>query len=300
MSLHDRMKRVFDVPSRRGGKDYSKKISPRTVQGTLLVFRDYVDPHGSGYPDGFHHEWMRKAVRDLEHVYHSFVGADLDGGLGAFAQFLNLERSTEAFLDFLETSLRHAPNDNEFVRALNRVLEEYDSPYLLSEYVVRKVPFENTKSYYTQVDRHPQAYLKHSSEVQEFAVEPALKILSDPAYKAPAEQFQTALRRQREGDYDGCVTACYSAVEGTIKVAAAKLRIRKLKGNSLDSLAQSFIAKTSLPDMSQGLFRDLSDWRNTEADAHGHATNSKVTEGIAQYFIAKAAALVALVQSQVK
>ena len=171
---------------------------------------------------------------------------------------------------------------------------------LLSEYVVRRVPFENTSSYYIQVDRYPRAYLKHGSEVQKHAIEPALKALSDPVYKAPDEQFQTALKRQREGDYDGCVTACYSAVEGTIKVAAAKLRIRKLKGNSLESQAQSFIAKTSLPDMSQGMFRDLSDWRNTEGDAHGHATRTKVTEEIAQYFIAKAAALIALVQSQVK
>ena len=297
--LYDRIKRVFDVPSRRGSTDYSKKISNRAVQGVFLLLRDYVDPHGSGYPAFPHQEWMRGAIRDLGHVYHSFANANLDGGLGTLAEFLNLEQSTGAFLDFLETSLRHAPSDNEFVKALNRVLEEYDSPYLLTKYVVRKIPSQYTAGNQFEIDAYPRAYLKHGSEVQKHAIEPALEILSDPAYEAPAEHFQTALRRQREGDYDGCVTACCSAVESTIRVTAEKLGLGKLKGNSLDSLAQSFISKTSLPDRCQSSFRDLSSWRNTEADAHGHATKTEVSEEVAQYFIAKSAALIALIRSQV-
>ena len=298
-NLHDRINRVFNVPSRRSGLDYSKKIDPKVVMGALLVFRDHVDPQGTGYAKGYHHVWMRQAIRDLGHLYHSFANANRDGGIDTFVQFLKFESSTGAFLDLLETSLRYAPpDDNEFVEALNRVFEEYDSPYLLTKYVVRKIPYRG--AYRIEVDAYPRAYLKHDSAVQKHGIEPALEILSDPAYEAPAKDFRTALERQRMGDYDGCVTACCSAVEGTIKVSAKKLGQIRLKGNSLDSLAQSFITKTSLPDMFQGSFRDLANWRNTQADAHGHATKGEISETVAQYFIAEAAALIALIRSQVK
>ena len=70
--------------------------------------------------------------------------------------------------------------------------------------------------------------------------------------------------------------------------------------HSLDKLAQSFIAKSTLPDTLRTLFRSLADWRNVHADAHGHVTKDATTEAIARNFIAVTASLVVLIQSEIK
>ena len=67
-------------------------------------------------------------------------------GFNPIAEYLQKERTpTSALLDFLELSLRHsrAPNtDNDFVDAVNRVLEEYDAPYLLTRYAFEEEPIQ--------------------------------------------------------------------------------------------------------------------------------------------------------------
>ena len=88
-------------------------------------------------------------------------------------------------------------------------------------------------------------------------------------------------------------------MEGTIKVVAGKNKW-KVKGNGLDTVAQSFISKSSLPDTVRTSFRPLSDWRNTTADAHGHASKDETTEALARHFIVLSASLIVLVQSEEK
>ena len=302
MSLNDWIKQVFDAPSRRRDKDYSKEISRQAMLGVILVYRDYLDPEIRGFGDAFHERWMAEVVRELGHLHHSFAAARPDEGFRAIVGFL--ENSTPVmFLDFLEVSLRHghAPNnDNDFLDAVNRVLDEYDSPYLLTRYGYVQEPIQGGRGgTWDRAVTFPRAYLKQDAVVQQQAIKPALEIFSDPAYATPAEDFHKALRKQKDGDYDGCVASCASSVEGTIKVVAAK-NGWKVKGTGLDTLAQSFTSKSSLPDTMRTSVRPLSDWRNTKADAHGHATKEKTTFDIAQHFVALAASLVVLVQSEAK
>ena len=301
--MFDRISKIFDAPSRRRDGDYSKEVTDETVFSVFLLYRDLLD---AAYQ--WDEYWMPEVVGEMAHLHHSLANVDRNRGFYAISEFLLKQQIPKsAFLDFLETSLRHprAPNDNnDFVDAINRVLEEYDSPYLLSRYARREVTEPDRVYGGTHVhiyfDAFPRAYLKHEAVVQKQAIEPALEIFSDPAYATPAEDFRTALNRRRTGDYDGCVTACSSAVEGTIKVVSQKLGWRKVKGNGLGALAQSFVSKSSLPDALQASFRPLASWRNTQGDAHGHATKDDTTEEIAQHFIAEAASLIVLIQSQTK
>ena len=301
--MFDRISKIFDAPSRRRDADYSKEVTNETLFAVFLLYRDLLD---TVYQ--WDEVWMPEVVGEMAHLHHALANVDRDRGFYAISELISKQRIPKsAFLDFLEKSLSHpsAPNgNNDFVDAINRVLEEYDSPYLLTRYARREVAevdhaFGGTYVR-THFDAYPRAYLKHDAVVQDQAIEPALEIFSDPAYGTPAEDFRTALERRRTGDYDGCVTACSSAVEGTIKVVSTKLRWRKVKGNGLGSLAQSFISKSSLPDSLQASFRPLASWRNTQGDAHGHATKDDTTEEIAQHFIAVAASLIVLIQSQAK
>ena len=286
--------------------DYSKDISVEAKFAVFLIFRDYLSTDGSFSSEAtVKATWMSEVVREMGHLHHSFANADQLNGFRSILGFLDGESSTAAFLDFLEISLRNsrAPNfNNNFVNTVNRVLEEYDSPYLLSRYAIR-VETSGTdysgKETIIHLDAFPRAYLRHETVVQKEAIEPALEIFSDPAYATPADDFRTALDRHKSSDYDGCVTACAAAVEGTIKVVAGKNKW-KVKGNGLDTVAQSFISKSSLPDTVRTSFRPLHDWRNTKADAHGHASKDETTEALARHFIALSASLIVLVQSEDK
>ena len=295
--LYDWLKTLFDSPSRRSGIDYSKEISIQAKAAVLLLYRDYIADEG---PSERIEVWIGRVIRDLGHLHHSFAGHFGRADLGAIGEFLNEEPSPEAFLDFLEVSLRdpRAPNDdNDFVDAINVALEHHDSPYLLTQYVRRKVP--DGQWFRIVFDAFPRAYLRHDTIIQREGIKPTLEFFADTAFKSPSENFQKALSRHRSGDYDGCVTACAAAVEGTIKVVAAK-NWWKVKGNSLETLAQSFIAKSSLPATLRTLFRPLADWRNVSADAHGYASKDVTTEAIARNFIAITASLVVLIQSEIK
>lgn len=303
--MYDWIKRVFDAPSKRRDGDYLKEISQEAKFAVLLLYKNYLDGDTGGSGLSFDHDsldyWMQEVIREMTHLHHSLVGLDWYEGLGGFFRFL-LNASTVAFLDFLEVSLRNwrAPNrDNDFVNSVNLAFDMHGSPYQLTPYIFEKQKFQNSSRQIDVAVGFPRVYLKQDTAVQKHAIKPSLEIFRDPAYRTPAEDFRTALDRQKNGDYDGCVTSCAAAVEGTIKVVAAKNRW-KVKGAGLDTLAQSFISKSSLPSTIRTSFRPLSDWRNTKSDAHGHASKEETTEALARHFLAMAASLIVIVQSEAK
>ena len=299
MSILRRVRNAFDVPSRRRDVDYSRRVSAKCRYGILLLYRNYLREYHDDY-------WLPEVQGEMAHSHPPLAETQAwaNDAFTRIAEYLQNERTpTSALLDFLELSLRHwrAPNtDNDFVDAVNRVLEEYDAPYLLTRYGFEEEPIQGGKgATYDKAVSFPRVYLKHDTVVQEQTIEPALEIFSDPAYETPGKDFRTALERQKNGDYDGCVTSCAAAVEGTLKVVAAKNKW-KVKGIGLDTLAQSFINRSSLPDTMRTSFRPLSDWRNTKADAHGHASKDETTERIARHFVALSASLIVLVQADAK
>ena len=182
--MFDRISKIFDAPSRRPDADYSKEVTNETVFAVFLLYRDLLD---TVYQ--WDEVWMPEVVGEMAHLHHALANVDRDRGFYAIFELLSKQRIPEsAFLDFLETSLRHpsAPNDNnDFVDAINRVLEEYDSPYLLTRYARREVTEADQAFGGTYVrihfDAFPRAYLKHDAVVQNQAIEPALDIFSDPA-----------------------------------------------------------------------------------------------------------------------
>ena len=309
MRMSEWIRSIFDSPSRRKDADYSKEISHDAIVGVLLLYREFTQQGGSTFGGpvryGGSDRWLPSVIEEMTHLYHLLIAA-LDkhhiNPLGILQIFLTEEATpSEAFLDFLEISFRNqwAPHNDDFVTSVNHVLEAHDSPYLLTPYAYSRGVDESGQGY-EYVSAYPRAYLKQESVVQKESIEPALGVLSDPAYEAPAKDFRKALARHRTGDYDGCVTACSASVEGTIKVAADKLRWRKVKGNGLGKLAQSFVSRSSLPDKLHRAFSLLEDFRSTDGDAHGHADESQATEAVAKFFIGWAATLILLIGSETR
>ena len=303
--MYDWIKQVFDAPSKRRDEDYSKEISREAKIAVFLLYKNYLDGDtgGSGLSINYDSQeyWMQEVIREMTHLHHSLMRLNPHEGLGGLVEFL-VDAPTVAFLDFLEVSLRNwrAPNqDNDFIYSVNHVLNIHGSPYQLTPYIFEKRKFGNSSREYDAAVGFPKVYLKQVTAVQKHAIEPTLEIFLDRAYRTPSKDFRTALERQKSGDYDGCVTSCAAAVEGTIKVVASKNRWN-VKGAGLDTLAQSFISKSSLPTTIRTSFRPLSDWRNTKADAHGHASKEETTEELARHFIAMAASLIVMVHSEAK
>ena len=305
MGMYDWIKQVFDAPSKRRDVDYSMEISREAKIAVFLLYKNCLegDTGGSGLSINYESQvyWMQEVIHEMTHLHHSLMRLDSHEGLGGLVGFL-VDAPTVAFLDFLEVSLRNrrAPNwDNDFVNSVNHVFNMHGSPYQLTPYIFEKRKFKNSDREYNAAVEYPRVYLKQDTAVQKHAIEPTLEIFLDRAYRTPAEDFRTALERQKNGDYDGCVTSCAAAVEGTIKVVATN-NSWKVKGAGLEALAQSFISKSSLPSTIRTSFRPLSNWRNTKSDAHGHASKEETTEELARHFLAMAASLIVMVQSEAK
>ena len=187
------------------------------------------------------------------------------------------------------------PTGNDLIGAINVALERHDSPYLLTPYSYRmEETFIWPDSHAllpTSVSAYPQVYLKQSEVVQEETIEPALNLLSDPAFEGANSNFRKALTRYRSRDFDGVATSCVATLESAIKVASTQRRI-KIRGSGLTTLAQSFLSKTGLSPTLRKPIDFLVEARNQEGDAHGHEQKEAIGEDHAKFLIGLTASLI--------
>ena len=312
MSLHDRMKQIYNTPSYRTDDDYAQEIPRDAKEGVLLYYREVVDD-AQGQFEGFVVEdpgahWLHAVIRQLSHAHLEFnrlldsIGLLPSDPLETLTGYL-LEQPTppSRFLDFLELSLgpghQHPDSvDNDFIDGLNVILDRRGSPYLLTRYASMQEeegeatyePSGRTK----EISAYPSSYLKHSHVAQQHAVEPALRLLTDPAYTVSNNDFLKALKRHKNGDHDGVLTSCAATLEGAIK-ATARARGWTVSGNGLGTLFQSFASRsTTVPDQLKSVINYLHQRRSKLGDAHGHAAKDSISAEEASFCIALTAALV--------
>lgn len=315
MSLRDHMQRIFSTASHRRDADYSKEIPSDAKYAALMYYRDAVvgsQNHVMGFViDDQGSDWLGEVLRQISHAHlevdHLLASGDLPSHspLDALSRYLLRERTPSShFLDFLELSLgatlsSRFVRDNDFVEGLNVVLDWHGSPYLLTPYVyVREEyddgPFQPFSSSIT-TSAYPRAYLKESLPAQQRVIEPTLQLLADPTYSVANNDFRKALDRQRNGDYDGVLTACATTLEGAIK-ATAQQRGLSIKGQGLGTVFQSFATKTkTVPDQLKTVVHFLHERRSKAGDAHGHSTKDTISEQEAALFVALTASLVSYV-----
>lgn len=305
MGLHEWVSGLFNTASFRNDADYSREVPNAAKLGVLLYYRDFVrgsQSHFGGFVmDDGRIRWLQEVLRQMSHA-HLEINVILRGRacdevdpLFVLEKYLMDTRTPSShFLDFLELSLGpghlQPSQDNDFVNGLNVLLNQHGSDYLLTTYAV-KVENASSGIYSTSVTAYPRAYLKQSDVVQETAIEPVMELLSDPAYKVPNDDFRKAMDRQRDGDWDGVLTACAATVEGALEVSAQN-RNWKLKGNGVVSKFDSFASKsTTIPKQFTKVVGFLQDRRSTVGDAHGHAVKEPITPEEASFAIALSASL---------
>lgn len=298
MSLFERINSIFDSPSRREDVDYTKSISGPAITGVFLVFRQLSGHANVG-------DWLYEVGEQFIRLHHDFIPywnkqlADLRSHpLNIFVEyFQDLKTDSVAFLDFLELAFKvdKAPLENDIILAINRELEDKDCPYRLSEFVLLH---ERHKHYVSvTATRRPFVYLAHDSAAEAHAIAPALALFHNEDLAAPADSFQDALERHKEGDYRGCITSCAAAVESAIKVVAQKRRWF-LKGTGVGSLTKSFIRETKLPTKLYEAAAILAERRQNAGDAHGQERIPVATEAEARFLIGLSAAFIVLVASE--
>ena len=299
MSLKEQMTRIFGTPSYRRDADYSKEIPQDAIFGTFLFYRDFVEQNYSS-------DWIFDVLRQLTHAHLSIrksatsVNPPADNPLAVIFTHLTHDQTPSSyFLDFLELSLgpdHYVQNlGNDFVDGLNIVLGQRGSPYLLTPYTYEQEE-SNEGSFQglataTETSTYPKAYLKQSQVSQRYTIEPALELLNNKIFKVPNQDFRKALDKQRNGDFDGVLTSCVAALEGTIK-ASANTRAVKIKGNGLGGIFKSFASNTrTVPNQLKTVVDFLSERRSNVGDAHGHASKDPISEHEAAFFISLTAAL---------
>ena len=296
-SMQSWIKSIFDSPSLRKDEDYSKDISAEGKLGVILVYQDFLN-EGDGFAE---QEWMSDVQKDLRHLHHGFLEFlhQLQHPFNNICRFLNSEdASNSTFLDFLEVSLKspnhtwrlfHEPTGNDFVGAINAVLEQHGSPYLLTPFAYRT----DIEGGYTKITitAHPKAYLKQTGVVQERIIVPATELLSNPGFENPNSNFLKALDRHRSGDFDGVSTSCVSALEGAIKVAASQRQI-EIQGKGLSTLAQSYLSKAGISNKLLKPISLLAESRNVDGDAHGHVSKGQITSAHSEFILGLTALLI--------
>ena len=305
MSMLTRFRSLFNSPSVRDDDDYSKEINREAIVGVLLVYHDFVHDEEGGYFGTTRQEWMSEVQGGMTHLHQDmlrFVN-DYDHPFSIICKFLQSEHASgEALLDFLEVSLKspgHAsklfyePMGNDFVGAINAVLDRHGCPYLLTSYAYRINENDPNDLWprTPEITAYPRAYLKQSDILQKEAIQPALELLSDPAYESANSLFRKALDRHRSGDFEGVATTCVAALESAIKVCSTERRL-SVRGDSLSKLAQSYLSKAGLPATFRKPIDFVAESRHKEGDAHGHETVSAMTHGDAKFLIGLTASLI--------
>lgn len=307
MGLQEWVSGLFSTASFRNDADYSREVPYAAKFGVLLYFRDFVrgsQSHFGGFVmDHGRIGWLQEVVRQMCHAHHEInviLGTrayeEVDPILVLEKYLMDTGTPSSHFLDFLELSLRPGhlepfSQDNDFVNGLNVLLKQHVSDYLLTTYVYQ---VQQTESgiFSTSITGYPRAYLKQADMIQSTAIEPVMELLSDPAYKVPNDDFRKAMDRQRNGDWDGVLTACAATVEGALEVSAQN-RKWKLKGNGLGSRFDSYAGKSStIPKQFTKVVGFLQDRRSKVGDAHGHAVREPITAEEASFAIALSASLV--------
>lgn len=307
MGLQEWVSGLFSTASFRSDADYSREVPHAGKFGVLLYYRDFIrrsQSHFGGFAmDGRRIAWLQEVVRQMSHAHHEInviLGGraceDIDPILVLEKYLMDTRTPSSHFLDFLELSLGPGhlepfSQDNDFVNGLNVLLNQHGSDYLLTTYAY-VVEVAASGVYSTSIRAYPRAYLKQADSVQATAIEPVIELLSDPAYKVPNEDFRKAMDRQRNGDWNGVLTACAATVEGALEVSAQN-RNWKLKGNGLGSRFDSFAGKSStIPKQFTKVVGFLQDRRSKVGDAHGHAVREPITAEEASFAIALSASLV--------
>ena len=290
MNLISKFGLIYDCPSRRSDVDYNKSTSPEAIKGVISLFRQLRDSRATA-------GWIFNASGDYLSLRPDFkyyrdliLGNYRYDPLSIFQKYL-LEPSTEpvAFLDFLETAFKNdaAERDNDFIESINIVLEQNECAYRLTKFVRHKDLAKN----------YPKVYLASNTTIESYSIKPLRDLFSNPDFVEPRKLFDKIFERYKLEDYSGCVTACATAIEETIKVIAERKNWR-IRGNGVGGKLKSFISQSTLPNKLVTVAEYFAERRQNIGDVHSNGAPDETTDAEIRFFISFTAALIVYIADE--
>lgn len=301
MGLFERVTGIFKSPSHRRDIDYYKLITPQAKRGVLILLsrmRNSIDLD----------TWLCSVREDFVLLHQEFIhyyrpvdpfALSPNTPLQDFDNYFARPSSKSVeFLDFLECAFKNeaSPKDNELIRSINLVLERYECPYRLSEFVSSERTEEGWRPY--EPKAYPYIYLAQEPLVEDYALKPVLKLFADPEFDEPNESFSNALKRHKDGDYRGCITSCATSVEESVRVISEK-KGWKVKSGGVGKSTQSFLRQSMLPPKLKMIADFIAERRHNVSDAKAN-DHDDATDADARFLIVLSAAFIVFLSSKTR
>ncbi len=217
-------------------------------------------------------------------------------------EFLN-SCSDEHFIDFVEMIFQSKAfrqsdmRERQSVKDVNHFLRIDDLPYALTEFVREDVrdDYYGSEPLVSKIVSHPKIIRRENEVLHEAAIEPALTLLTNPAFASANDEFLDALKDYRKGDYRDCVTKCGSSLESVMKVICDRKRWSHRGNADATVLLKTILTETGLPKFFLSHIQIIPIIRNELSSAHGAGTKQRdISKQVALFVINSTASTILL------
>lgn len=131
------------------------------------------------------------------------------------------------------------------------------------------------------------------------AIEPVLRLLSQPGLASANQEFLEALRHYRRGEYGDCLTECGSAFESTVKLICHRRGWTYKQTDSLAHLLKVYFDHSQLDRFFETPLLLVGTIRNRLSKSHGAGVVPKdASHHIAQYAVNSTVAAILLLVAE--
>ena len=212
-----------------------------------------------------------------------------------------LECSDEHFLDFVEmifqasilwSALTREALEN-LVSNINVFLRVDDLPYALTK--IAYASEGRQRSTAGRLAALPKIIRRENEVLHQTAIEPALTLLTNPAFASANEEFLDALEDYRRGKYEDCVTKCASSLESVMKIICDSKKWPHQQTDKASKLANIILPRTGLAPSLKHPIIVVATLRNQFSSAHGAGTQPRVVpQHLARFAINATASVILL------
>lgn len=196
------------------------------------------------------------------------------------------------FLDAIEYLVhcdgwRYLGGQHELViDRLNEFFNVDDLPYFITKPVweTREEIYQGVPTQFTGICEQAKVIPKESQAIHDKAIEPALKLLRQPAFLNANSEFMAALEDFRHGKFGDCVTKCNSSYESVMKVICGQKGFGYAQGDTTSKLIRTIMQKTEMDTFWEQPLMTVGTLRNKLSTSHGAGEVQKVVpEHVAKY-----------------
>ncbi|QVM93151.1 hypothetical protein JYG34_09110 [Pseudomonas entomophila] len=292
---------IFNVFSRRKGNQSQpkKQLTEQFRQRTFMLIRDM----GPGMGETL--EFLHDKLSYLTGRHNLSGNKNLSYADDAF-NFLRT-CSDPHFLDAIEY-LVHQEGWNYIggyhepvIDRLNEFLNIDDLPYFVTKPVWQTTEemYRGELTRFTGIREHAKVIPRENQAVHETAIEPALKLLRQPAFLNANSEFMAALEDFRHGKFGDCVTKCNSSYESVMKVICGQKGFGYSQGDTTSKLIRTIMEKTAMESFWEQPLMTVGTLRNKLSTSHGAGELQKVVpEHVAKYTLNMTASAIIFLHDQ--